>query len=141
MSHRGSVRGVSGLILQGAEILLVELQGPEDPLPAWGLPGGQLAGVEDWLDGLRREVSEETGLSVVGAPVEAFRIVGENGSEWRTYACPASSGEVQPVDPDGDVLRAAWFPLGIALAHLEALSWYDASPFRAWLTSSGRNRW
>jgi ADP-ribose pyrophosphatase YjhB (NUDIX family) len=30
----------------------------------WGVPGGRLEPEEPWQDGLRREVSEETGLKI-----------------------------------------------------------------------------
>jgi ADP-ribose pyrophosphatase YjhB (NUDIX family) len=135
VADAASRRGVSGLIQRNGKILLVELQGLDDPRPAWSLPGGRVDAAEGWLEALRREIAEETGVVVGESPIEAFRIVAEDGSEWRTYSCLECSGELMPNDPDGEVLQAAWFPLGDALTHLEAIAWYDIGPLRAWIES------
>ena len=67
----------SALIRRGDDILLVLQQGPVDQAPAWALPGGRLDAGEVWLNALRREVFEATGLEITGVPSLAFEIVTE----------------------------------------------------------------
>jgi len=40
-----------------------------------------------------------------------------------TWDVTAWEGDVEPADPDGFVLEAAWLPLEEAVAHLEQISW------------------
>jgi len=62
----------------------------------WGLPGGDLHPGEDPVDGIKREVFEETGLTVR----EARLLLVENSIEIHhialTYLCTGVSGEFIP---------------------------------------------
>ncbi len=135
---------VNALIRREGHILLVEQRGPQDVAPSWALPGGQVEAGEALAEAVRRELSEETGLDLVGEPrltfvVQVLRTAAADemveGVAF-TFAC-AVSGVIQPRDPDGDVLRAAWIEEEDALNRLDALAWYDTAPLRAWLSGNG----
>ncbi len=65
-------------------------------LHPWGLPGGDLKYGEDPLQGVRREILEETGLSVAAARL----LLVENSVEFHqislTYLCTGISGTFVP---------------------------------------------
>ena len=65
-------------------------------LHAWGLPGGDLKTGEDPLDGIKREILEETGLRVR----EVRLLLVENSTEIHqvalTYLCTGVSGTFIP---------------------------------------------
>lgn len=108
------------------------------------LPGGQVEDGELVEAGLARELAEETGLTIVGAPILAFTVdiradLGDFIGEWRalTYACDVA-GHLVPADPDGLILASEWVDRTEAVARLEAVEWYDAAPLRAFLAGSAR---
>ena len=55
--------GVAGAVVQDGRVLLIQ-RGREPMMGAWTLPGGALELGETMLDGVVREVREETGLEV-----------------------------------------------------------------------------
>jgi ADP-ribose pyrophosphatase YjhB (NUDIX family) len=59
--------GVAAVVVRGDEILLIQ-RGREPMLGAWTLPGGALELGETMVEGIGREVFEETGVRV--RPVE-----------------------------------------------------------------------
>jgi 8-oxo-dGTP diphosphatase len=131
---------VVALICRGPRVLLVEAQGPDDPIPVWMLPGGQVEEGEALLDALRRELAEETGLQIVGEAELAFEVEVDYRTDivtdrYRalTFACEADGG-LQPHDPDGLVRRAAWVEIGDALDRLTLLEWYECEPLRRFLS-------
>ena len=67
-------------------------------LHAWGLPGGDLKFKEDPMDGVRREVLEETGFKVNHAEL----LLAENSREIHhvslTYLCTGTPGNFIPND-------------------------------------------
>ena len=78
---------------------------------------------------LVREVAEETGLTVLDPGRVAFTTEAEDPSAgWSasvsTWDVAAWSGDVEPRDPDGYVLEAAWKPLEEALDLLAGISWH-----------------
>lgn len=106
--------GVGAIILKRNAILLVERGRP--PLKGlWSLPGGVLETGETLADGLRREILEETGLTVRPLFVhEIFeRILHDKAgrAEYHyvliDYVCKVVSGVLAPAD---DVSRVAWVP-------------------------------
>ncbi len=133
---------VAAVAQQQGMVLLVEQQAADDAAPAWGLPGGCVEPGETLLTALRREVREETGLTVERMPrlafvVQAARERAGAVEEWIafTFACSVF-GTLNPRDPDGTVRSARWVPQDEALQRLEASGWYDPEPLRVWL--SGR---
>jgi mutator protein MutT len=109
------VVGVGGVVIEQERVLLIRRGG--EPLKGqWSIPGGTLESGETLEDGTRREMSEETGLSVrVVELIEVFeRIFREPGDEARRphyhfiildYLCERISGEAQA---GSDVTDIAW---------------------------------
>lgn len=131
---------VVALIQRGSRLLLVEVQGPDDPTPVWMLPGGQVEAGEGLLDALGRELAEETGLQIIGEPQLVFEVevdyrtdIATGPYRALTYACEVT-GELQPADPDGLVRSAAWVESGDALDRLSMLEWYECEPLRRFLS-------
>ena len=69
--------GVAGILIEGEKVLLVQ-RGNEPQKGKWSVPGGALEVGETVVEGVRRELLEETGLDVrVGGLVEVFERIAE----------------------------------------------------------------
>jgi 8-oxo-dGTP diphosphatase len=114
---------VAAIIRRGDEILLVEQQGPNDPVSSWALPGGRVEPGELLIDALAREVREETGLVVATIGQLAYLVQAE--SDHRTlvlmFEVKDWSGEIRVNDPDGYILQACFVAQSDAIALLEKL--------------------
>jgi 8-oxo-dGTP diphosphatase len=126
--HRGRtvVHCVAALLRDGDDVLLVRQQGPSDRRAYWALPGGVAEAGELLCDALGRELREETGLRLAGAPRLAY--IAQQESKERTllvfaFDCPQWSGEIHIADPDAVVLGAAFLPVPEAVGKLRALPW------------------
>ncbi|QCC48623.1 NUDIX hydrolase [Halobellus limi] len=84
----------------------------------WELPGGRLGPHEDAPDGVRREITEETGIDArVGRPIHAvsWRNEGDSGRFAVYYWCEAT-GDLDVRDGDDPVTLShehtdyAWLP-------------------------------
>jgi 8-oxo-dGTP diphosphatase len=117
----------AGLFQHKGSILLVRQQGPDDPTPAWALPGGRAEAGELLLEALSRESREETGLTNLKAgnllyvvqyddPYEQYR------STAFVFAVEGWTGTLNttPTDPDGFVQEARFMPVAEAVAALAA---------------------
>jgi ADP-ribose pyrophosphatase YjhB (NUDIX family) len=110
------VVGVGAIVFDAGRVLLVE-RAQEPQKGAWSLPGGVLRTGERLVDGLRRELIEETGLEVRALEVvEVFeRIVrdAEGRAEYHyvliDYLCEKAGGALRAGD---DVSRAEWVERG-----------------------------
>jgi 8-oxo-dGTP diphosphatase len=130
---------VTALIRRNGQLLLVQEQHPDARTPSWTLPAGKVEPGEELIEALRRELKEETGLTLEGQPVLAFtvQVLTTTGDEVIEgigfhFVCDVS-GYPQSQDPDGLVIAARWFPESEALHLLAALDWYDCSFLRKWL--------
>jgi len=62
---RGQTLGVQGIVIRsGTEVLLVR----QSYAPGWQFPGGGVERSEHLVDALERELLEETGIAIHGAP-------------------------------------------------------------------------
>ena len=104
--------GVGGVVIASGRALLVRRGGP--PLEGqWSIPGGMLEVGETLLEGVRRELLEETGIEVrVGALIEVFeRINVDQDGKTRyhfvvlDYLCEAVGGQARA---GSDVSDVAW---------------------------------
>lgn len=106
------VLGVGAIILDADRILLVE-RGREPLKGYWSLPGGMLETGETLLEGVKREILEETGLVIQPLQIaEVFERImrdAEGRSEYHyvliDYLCLAAGGTLGAGD---DVSRAEW---------------------------------
>jgi 8-oxo-dGTP diphosphatase len=104
--------GVGGVVIASGRTLLVRRGGP--PLEGqWSIPGGMLEVGETLLEGVRRELLEETGIEVrVGALIEVFERINVDG-DGKTqyhfvvldYLCEAVRGQARA---GSDVSDVAW---------------------------------
>lgn len=110
------VAGVGGVVIRGREVLLVKRAHPPRA-GEWSLPGGRLELGESLVDGVRREVREETGIDVwVGPLVEVFdRVHRDVDGRVRyhfviaDYLCHPIGGALAAGD---DAVDARWVPRG-----------------------------
>lgn len=134
-----------GLILdpRGA-VLLVQNQRRNGSLD-WTPPGGviDVAQGETMVEGLTREVAEETGLVVTRwrGPlwhVEATSVEMRFAMHVQVWEAVQVEGELAVgADPDGIVVDAAWVPAGDCDRHLEAAHPWVREPLVDWLA----HRW
>jgi 8-oxo-dGTP diphosphatase len=106
------VVGVGGVIIADGRTLLIRRGHP--PLEGeWSIPGGTLEAGETLVQGVRRELEEETGIEVrVLDLIEVFERIFPDG-EGRTkyhfvildYLCEAAGGSAQA---GSDVTDVAW---------------------------------
>jgi 8-oxo-dGTP diphosphatase len=113
----GSEPCAAGIVLDGADRLLVIRRGQEPSLGRWSLPGGHCLPGESREDACVREIAEETGLVV-----EIIRVAGQvdidapNGGVFDVvdFHREPVSGELQAGD---DAAEARW----VTLAELSEL--------------------
>jgi 8-oxo-dGTP diphosphatase len=127
------------LIEQAGGLLLVRNQrhgGHHD----WTPPGGVIDPGESLVDGLTREVFEETGLEVEDWAGPTYRIdVLAPGLGWRLHVeawrAIAWRGEVRVGDdPDGIVVEARFVPGVDCVTHLGRRQPWVTDPVEAWLS-------
>ena len=107
------VEVVAALIRRGDEVLVVEQQGPEDPISAWTLPGGRVHAGELLHEALVREVAEETGLVVRSVGGLVYAMHSDDPQTGRhvvafVFEAEVEDGALLPADPDELILGAHW---------------------------------
>ena len=116
---------VCGVVERDGAILLVRQQAKDDPEGGWWvLPGGVVEAGESLESALRRELREETGLSMTAPTRLLFTVECNSPFNGLTFVfgVDAADGEVPgELDPDGIVKEAAWVPKDDALVRLAAV--------------------
>lgn len=131
--YASSFPTVSAFVLDGADRILLARRAFEPDAGLWDVPGGFLEEGEEPLAGLRRELLEETGLSIeIGDFVGAFIDTYGEGPEANAllnlvWDARITGGDPAPAD---DVSELRWFPR-------DALPPEDELAFR-WLAPSLR---
>jgi len=104
--YANSAPAVQGVLERDGKVLLAK-RAIEPRRGMWDIPGGFLEEGEEALDGLRRELREETGLEV--EPVEWLgAFLDPYGDHWVLGLSWVVHGEGEPQAAD-DVAELAWF--------------------------------
>jgi 8-oxo-dGTP diphosphatase len=104
--------GVGGVVIANGRTLLIR-RGSAPLEGQWSIPGGMLELGESIIEGVRRELAEETGIEVrVLELIEVFeRVIPGEGGRTRyhfvilDYLCEVVSGEAKAAS---DVTDVAW---------------------------------
>lgn len=134
---------VAGALIESADGLLlvrnVRRGGGDD----WSTPGGVIdAGDASVLEGLAREVEEETGLRITawhGPVYEVVAVAPDLGWRMRceVHHVEAFEGELVLADPDGIVVEAEFVGHGLIDGYLERCPPWVREPLTTWI----RERW
>ncbi|MDX3225238.1 NUDIX hydrolase [Streptomyces sp. ME19-01-6] len=151
-------RVAAGIIRSGDDILLVEQK--SDGRQYWSLPGGVVEPHETAVQGLLREVTEETGMRItdIGRIAHVTEIRSQD-LEWVVIATVfevaqwhADTDALWSCDPAGEVIACKFLPVSLALEYLSALPWPSMSepitdhlngagrPYYAYVQSNGRQQ-
>lgn len=131
---------MAGGIVEGPQGLLLVQNRRRDGTLDWTTPGGviEVADGESVLDGLTREVREETGITVTaweGPVYEVDAVAVDMGWHLRVEAHRATAfeGEIVVDDVDGIVVDARWVDVGACAPHLDGCPLWVREPLTAWL--------
>lgn len=127
-------------IIEGPEGVLLVQNLRRDGRLHWSTPGGviEVDSGESMLDGLTREVREETGITVREweGPLYAVEAVAE-GLGWHlrveVHRAISFDGELHVDDVDGIVVDAKWIPIDSCALHLDSAPLYLREPLTAYL--------
>ena len=104
--------GCGAAIVDQGRILLVKRRRPPEA-GHWSLPGGKVDFLEPVEDAIRREVNEETGLTVrLLRPLQLTQMIGLDGQHWVSpvyLACPTAGSAANSEPEKAD--EVAWFAL------------------------------
>jgi 8-oxo-dGTP pyrophosphatase MutT (NUDIX family) len=131
---------VAGGIVEGPQGLLLVQNRRRNGSVDWTTPGGviEVADGESVLDGLTREVLEETGIAVSaweGPMYEVEAVAADMGWHLRVevHRATAFTGELVVDDLDGIVVDAKWVDVDACEDHLDGCPLWVREPLAAWL--------
>ncbi|MDD5035960.1 MAG: NUDIX domain-containing protein [Methylococcaceae bacterium] len=102
--------GVSAIVFDGRERVLLIRRGKPPALGQWHVPGGKLEAGESLVEGCRREVKEETGVEVSIGPIMAVVERRQEGFhylivDFLAHLIDPDRNDILPAD---DASAAAW---------------------------------
>ncbi len=129
---------VGGALIEGADGLLLVCNQRRNGWLDWTPPGGVIDEGEELIEGLTREVEEETGLVVtrwVGPLYEIRAEAPDLGWRLRVEAWMAADyqGELRIDDPDGIVIDACFVEPGECVTRLAGGHPWVIEPLGEWL--------
>ncbi len=133
---------MAGGVVEGPDGVLLVQNRRRDGDVDWTPPGGVIDPGETLLEGLTREVAEETGLVVDRWTGPVYEVVAEApGLGWRmrveAYLAGTFTGELVLADPDGIVVDACFAPAGGCDHLLAGAPRWVREPLGDWLS----HRW
>lgn len=131
---------VASGIIESAEGLLLVQNRRRNGSTDWSTPGGviEVADGESVLDGLTREVFEETGIRVAAWEGPVYEVEAEAADMgWRlrveVHRATEFAGDLVVEDLDDIVVDARWVPVDACGPHLEACPIWVREPLTTWL--------
>jgi 8-oxo-dGTP diphosphatase len=131
---------VGAAVIEGPEGLLLVQNRRRGGRHDWTTPGGviEVDDGEELIDGLAREVLEETGITVTEWEGPIYRIAAEApGMGWtlavECYRATAFAGDLVIDDPDGIVVDACYVAPDACGRHLASAHPWVSEPLLAWL--------
>jgi 8-oxo-dGTP diphosphatase len=129
---------VGGAVIEGPDGILLVRNRRRGGEVDWSPAGGVIDAGESMLEGLGREVAEETGLRVTAWTGPLYAVVAEApGLGWRMRAeihlAASYEGDLVLEDPDGIVEEASFFPASSCRSCLEAGHRWVREPLLEWL--------
>jgi 8-oxo-dGTP diphosphatase len=130
---------VAGGLVEGPQGVLLVRNRRRNGRFDWSTPGGVIDPTDGTVvDGLTREVEEETGLRVTaweGPVYEVHAIASDLGWSMRceVHRALVYEGELRVDDPDGIVVDAAFVPIAEAAVLLNDCMQWVREPLSEWL--------